>query len=129
MEMRKKVLGGIATAVVIVAVVIGFGMWFLSGSDSTYYYTQIDNSKIEKNDSDGGVVNLNGGMEYAYTLSAYNESGKEKDITFGASRQLREGAYIRLTVMPVRGVIEWSEVQYDELPEAVQDNYTDSGME
>lgn len=129
MEMRKKVLGGIATAVVIVAVVIGFGMWFLSGSNSTYYYTQIDNSKIEQNDSDGGVVNLNGGMEYAYTLSAYNESGKEKDITFGASRQLREGAYIRLTVMPVRGVIEWSEVQYDELPEAVQDNYTDSGME
>lgn len=120
---------GIATAAIIVVAVIGFGMWFLSGSNSTYYYTQIDNSKIERNDSDGGVVNLSGGMDYSYTLPAYNESGKGKDITFGASRELREGAYIRLTVMPVRGVIEWSEVQYDELPTTVQSNYTNAATE
>lgn len=120
METKKKVMAGIMTSAIIVAGVIGFCMWFLSGSGSAYYYTQIDNSKIEQNDSDGGVVNLSGGMDYSYTLPAYNENGKGKDITFGASRQLREGAYIRLTVMPVRGVIEWSEVQYDELPAAVR---------
>ena len=129
METKKKVMAGIATVAILVAGGIGFCMWFLSGSGSTYYYTQIDNSKIEQNDSDGGVVNLNGGMEYAYTLPAYDESGKGKDITFGASRQLREGAYIRLTVMPVRGVIEWSEVQYDELPTAVQSNYINAAAE
>ena len=44
-------------------------------------------------------------------------------ITFGASKELKEGAFIRLTVMPIRGVIEWKEVQYDELPAAVQGNY------
>lgn len=120
MVTRKKVMVGIMISAIIVAGVIGFCMWFLSGSGSAYYYTQIDNSKIEQNDSDGGVVNLSGGMDYSYTLPAYNENGKGKDITFGASRQLREGAYIRLTVMPVRGVIEWSEVQYDELPAAVR---------
>jgi hypothetical protein len=26
--------------------------------------------------------------------------------------------------MPIRGVLEWKEVQYDELPAAVQSNYT-----
>lgn len=120
MEMKKKVLVSIATAAIVVVGIIGFCMWFFSGSGSVYYYTQIDNSKIERNDSDGGVINLSGGMDYSYTLPAYNENGKGKDITFGASRELREGAFIRLTVAPVRGVIEWSEVQYDELPEAVQ---------
>ena len=34
--------------------------------------------------------------------------------------QLREGAYLRLSVLPVRGVTEWNEVQYEELPSAVQ---------
>lgn len=120
MEMKKKILVSIATAAIVVVGIIGFCMCFFSGSGSVYYYTQIDNSKIERNDSDGGVINLSGGMDYSYTLPAYNENGKGKDITFGASRELREGAFIRLTVSPVRGVIEWSEVQYDELPEAVQ---------
>lgn len=120
MEMKKKILVSMATAAIVMVGIIGFCMWFFSGSGSVYYYTQIDNSKIERNDSDGGVINLSGGMDYSYTLPAYNENGKGKDITFGASRELREGAFIRLTVSPVRGVIEWSEVQYDELPEAVQ---------
>ncbi len=120
--MKKRIMVGI-TVVVIVVGFICFCMWFLSGTDSTYYYTQIDNSKIEQVDSRGGVIDLKGGMSYSYTLSAYNENGDEKDITFGASRELKEGAFIRLTVMPVRGVLEWSEVQYNELPAAVQSNY------
>ncbi len=37
---------------------------------------------------------------------------------------MKEGAFIRLTVMPIRGVLEWSEVQYEELPAEVQGNYT-----
>ena len=116
--MKKGILFGIG-AVVLVAVCI----FFLSGADSTYYYSQIDNSKIEQVESRGGVINFSGSMDYSYTLLSYNESGKDKDITFGASRELREGAFIRLTVMPIRGVVEWKEVQYDELPATVQDQY------
>lgn len=125
METKKKVFAGVAIVAIIVVGIISFCMWFFSGSGSTYYYTQIDNSKIEQNESKGGVINLSGGLEYSYTLPAYNEKGKEKDIRFGASRELREGAFIRLTVTPVRGVLEWSEVQYEELPGAVQGNYAD----
>lgn len=81
---------------------------------------QIDNSKIEENHSRGGVINLNGSMDYSYTLPAYDENGQGTYITFGASRELREGAYLRLTVKPMRGVVEWSEVEYEEIPATVQ---------
>lgn len=121
--MKKKLSIGIAVVVIIVVGFIGFCMWFLSGTGSTYYYSQIDNSKIEQTESKSGVINFSGSMDYSYTLFSYNENGKGKDITFGTSRELKEGAYIRLTVMPIRGVLEWKEVQYEELPVAVQSNY------
>ena len=118
--MMKKIIIGIAAIVVLGAV--GLSMWSFSG-DGSVYYTQIDNSKVEEVDSEGGVIDFDGGMPYSYTLPAYDESGTEKDITFGTSRELKEDAFIRLTVMPFRGVTEWSEVQYDEIPEPVQSNY------
>ncbi len=121
--MKKIIMVGIIAAAVIAVGFICFCGWFFSGAESTYYYAQIDNSKIERVDSRGGVIDLHGGMDYSYTLYAYDENGNGKDITFGTSRELKEGAFIRLTVMPVRGVIEWSEVQYDELPAAVQSIY------
>lgn len=127
--MKKKMIFGITVAIVIGAGFICFCMWFLSGTGSDYYYSQIDNSKIEKVNSRGGVIDLHGGMSYSYTLPSYDENGNEKFITFGTSRELREGAFIRLTVMPVRGVLEWSEVQYDELPKDVQSNYAASANE
>ena len=46
--MKKKLSIGIAVVVIIVLGFIGFCMWFLSGTGSTYYYSQIDNSKIEQ---------------------------------------------------------------------------------
>lgn len=75
-------------------------------------------------DAKGGVISFKGNLPYSYTLLSYDEKGNEKEITFGTSRELKEGAFIRLTVMPVRGVLDWSEVQYDELPAAVQAHYT-----
>lgn len=122
--MKGKLTIGIAAVVILIVGVIGFCMWFLSGTGSTHYYSQIDNSKIEQTESKGGVINFSGSMDYSYTLFSYDENGKGKDITFGTSKELKEGAFIRLTVMPIRGVLEWKEVQYDELPAAVQSNYT-----
>lgn len=87
------------------------------------YYTQVDNSRIKENHPTGGVVDPTGGLAYSYTLPSYDEEGAEKDIEFGMSRQLREDAFLRLEVMPIRGVMNWSEVRYDELPEAVQGRY------
>ena len=121
--MKKQVKIVIGIAAVLLIALIGFCAWFLSGSGSTEYYAQIDNTKVEQVDSNGGVINFKGNLPYSYTLLSYDENGSEKEITFGTSRELREGAFIRLTVMPVRGVLDWSEVQYDELPAAVQEHY------
>lgn len=30
---------------------------------------------------------------------------------------------IRLEVVPIRGVIAWAEIQYEDMPSIVQDNY------
>lgn len=113
---------GIAAAVIICAALCG--AWLFFGLGSTYYYTQIDNSRLTQV-SPQGMIDLsgNGGMDHSYTLTAYDENGGERDITFGVSRELRESAYLCLTVQPGRGVLNWSEVQYDELPAAVQAHY------
>lgn len=121
--MTKKIITG--GGVIILIAFICFCGWLISGSGSIYY-TQIDNSSRKESDSEEGVINLtgDGGLDFSYTLTAYNEKGHEKEVTFGASKELREGAFICLQVMPVRGVLNWSEVQYDELPDAVQSCYT-----
>ena len=82
--MKKKILIGIAAAAF---VAICFGIFLLSGAGSTYYYSQIDNTKIEQTESAGGVINFGGSMDYFYTLHCYDKDGNEKDITFGTSRE------------------------------------------
>lgn len=120
--MKKNVFIGVGGVLAAVAVVIVLATGLMSGSGS-FYYTQIDNSKLTDGEPRDGVIDMQGGMPYSYTLTAYNEKGAEKDITFGASRELREDAFLQLTVSPVRGVVEWSEVSYEELPVKVQERY------
>ena len=125
-NMKKKlkiIIGVIGVVAVFLIGLVGFCAWFLSGSGSAEYYVQIDNTKVEQVDSNGGVINFKGNLPYSYTLLSYDENGSEKEITFGTSRELRDGAFIRVTVMPVRGVLDWCEVQFDELPSVVQAYY------
>ena len=80
------------------------------------YFTQIDNTKIEK-------LSSTDDMKYKYTLECYNEKGKKKELKFKTSRELKEDAFLKLEVKTL-GVHSWEEVQYDELPKKVQTNYT-----
>jgi len=125
MKSKKKM--GLAIIVVVVVVLIATAAFTIpslfDGSKATTYYTQIDNSKIEENNSRGGVVSFKGSLSYSYTLLSYDENGKEKKITFGTSKELQDGAFISLEVVPLRGVTSWAEVQYGELPAAVQNKY------
>ena len=118
--MGKKIFFG-ACAVLAAICVCGF---IISQTNGTYYYAQVDNSKTERDGVRDGVVDFNGDMKYSYTLLSYNDNGKDKEITFGTSRKLRDDAFICLTVKPFRGVIAWKEVQYDELPDAVKNQYS-----
>ena len=103
--------------VIIVAVVIlGLAYYFFCVKE-VVYYTQIDNTKIEK-------VSATDEMIYQYTLDCYNENGKKKEIQFKTSRELREDAYLMLEVINATGVHSWEEVQFNELPSKVQEQYT-----
>ena len=73
---------------------------------SVDYFTQIDNTNVEELSA----------HEYRYELTAFDEHGKMHDVRFTAYKKLREGAYLKLKVMAVRGVVSWEEVQYEELP-------------
>ena len=51
--MKKQVKIAIGTAAVLLIGLVGFCAWFLSGSGSTEYYAQIDNTKVEQVDTRG----------------------------------------------------------------------------
>ena len=111
----KKVL---AIVGVVVVVVLCIGVALFVGAGSSDYYSQIDNTKISEIDPEGS-------MKYAYTLMAYDENGDAKELSFKTAHELTEDAFIHLEVAPIRGVVSWEEVQYDELPAIVQSQYTE----
>ncbi len=80
------------------------------------YYTQIDNTKIEK-------ISTADNMKYEYELDCFSKSGIKKQIKFKTSRELREGAYLKLIVNALTGVNSWEEVELNELPNKVKEKY------
>ena len=111
MEDVKEKIPIIIAVIIVIALMIG-AFYFLC-IHKTVYYTRIDNTKIEE-------LPGNDDMKYQYTLMAYNKNGKEKEIQFKTTRELREDAYLELKVISIRGVINWKEVQEEELPDDVK---------
>lgn len=113
MERIKESLPMILAAFVAIIIVL-ITMYFLEFSQS-FYYTQIDNTKVER-------ISATDDMKYKYTLECYNETGNKKEIEFKTSRELREGAYLKLEVL-ASGVHSWEEIQFENLPDKVRLNY------
>ena len=111
MEEFKEKLPIIIAVIIVIALLVGAYYFLVLHKD--LYYTQIDNTKIEE-------ISGTDDMKYQYTLTAYNKNGKEKEVQFKTSRELREGAYLELDVMQIRGVINWREVQIEDLPDDVK---------
>ena len=105
----------LATLIIIFITLCGLAYYFLV-YQTKEYYVQIDNTKVE-------LLTTTDNMKYLYTLTGFNEVGKEKEIEFKTTRELREGAYLKLDVMAFRGVVSWNEVQEDELPDKVREVY------
>ncbi len=100
--------------IIVFLILCGIAYYYLF-IGTTIYYTQIDNTKVKE------ITNSD--MSYEYTLDCYKENGKKKLIKFKTSRELRESAFLKIEYMEITGVHQWEEVQYDELPEKVQDKY------
>lgn len=96
---------------VIIVIALAFGAYYFLFVHKDIFYTQIDNTKVEE---------VSGDMKYQYTLTSYSKNGKEKELQFKTSRELKEGAYLELEVMQFRGVFSWKEVQVEELPDIVK---------
>ena len=111
MESFKEKIPMIIAVIIVIALIIGAYYFLVVHKEQ--YYTQIDNTKIEE-------ISGTDDMKYQYTLTAYKKNGKSKEVQFKTSRELREGAYLELDVMQMRGVVNWREVQQDELPKDVK---------
>ena len=111
MDSFKEKLPIIIAVIIVIALIVG--AYYFLVIHKELYYTKIDNTKIEQ-------LSTTDDMKYQYTLKAYNKNGKEKEVKFKTSRELREGAYLELDFMQMRGVINWREVQENELPEDVK---------
>lgn len=114
--MKKKIL--IVLAVVLVLVAGASFLYLCNGDHSTVYYTMVDNNRVKEQ-----TAASSGAGSYEYHLDTYDADGNMKSLSFKTSRELREGAYLKLEVMPVRGVISWEEVKYENLPEAIKSVY------
>ena len=95
--------------------ICGLAYYFLEYNEAIYY-TQIDNNKVEK-------LAATDDMKYEYTLTCYNKNGNKKEVKFKTSRELREDAYLMLEVK-LMGVHSWEEIEYNNLPYKVQENYS-----
>ena len=114
----KKII--LVTTAMTVLISLFFLRMVFSNDAREFYYVKIDNGKIESLGARKGVIDFDGGMAYKYTLTGFNERGEEKTVSFGVNRHLKEGAYLKLSVVPIRGVTEWEEVIFEEMPEAVR---------
>lgn len=110
--MIRKFILSVSVAVVLLFISAGvllgpmvqrFGLY--EGS----YYTRVDNERIASSDS-------NDDLDYEYSLYAYARDGSRIEVRFGTSRILRDGAYLQLELLPLRGVVSWSEVDLQTVP-------------
>ena len=99
-EIKEKTLElfGIIAFIAICFVVI-----YVLFYQSTDYYVKVDNTKLKALSEED--------MKFEYTLDGYNSK---------TSRKLKEGAYLKLEVMYVRGVINWEEVTFKQIPTKAQ---------
>lgn len=117
MESAKLLI--IILIVALIILIVGAAVWFGWGGTGAEWYSQIDNSCVEETDASDDMI-------YEYTLVCYDADGRSRDISFKTSRILRQDAFILLETMPLRGVVSWEEVFWDELPPAVQEKYADA---
>ena len=113
---KKKTMAITSIAIVGLAAALLFAASMANLLLAGDYYVKIDNACVSENEPSGGIVNLGSSEPYLYKLGAVNATGDKAEIEFGTSRELRQDAFIKLDLQPIRGVVGWSEVTEDALP-------------
>ena len=116
-KLRTVLMIAGALALTLAAGIAAMGIIYQTTSENyESCYSRIDNSCVED-------VTPHGGMNYRYTLQVYSQEGVGKELELDTSRVLKDGAYILIKTAPLRGVIGWEELTYEQLPTAVQKHY------
>ena len=105
----------IIIGVILFIILCGIAYYYIFEKDYIFY-TQIDNTKLSE-------LAKSSSMKYEYNLAMYDENGERKNISFKTSRQLKEGAYLKIKYYPISGVNKWEEVTTEYLPEKVKLKY------
>jgi uncharacterized protein (TIGR01655 family) len=93
--------------------------WYSIDYGGSYYYAKILDDGTKKV-STTQVDKI--WYTFSYQEEAYSENGKVKSINFTANRNLRHGAYLRLTYNYRKGVTKWEEVKKSDIPEKALNN-------
>ena len=107
---------GAAVLIIVLGIAILAILFRTTEANASNVYSRIDNTLVQE-------ITPHGGMNYRYTLQVYAEDGTPSSLELDTSRILKDGAYILIRTAPLRGVLSWEEMQYDELPAAVQAKY------
>lgn len=113
MNLKEKL--PIIIGVIVFVILCGVSYYYIFEKDYTYY-TQIDNTKIKELDTSSS-------MKYEYNLEMYDTNGNQKKIKFKTSRNLREGAFLKVKYYFISGVNKWEEVDSENLPKKVKSKY------
>lgn len=113
----KKAIIITGTVFVLLAAVLAVVVFIGVGVGDNNFYTRIDNSNVKSVDDHD--------MKYSYSLPAVSKSGEKRNVKFMTYRQLREGAFLKLEILPMRGVTEWEEIQWNDLPDTIKSVFPD----
>lgn len=107
----------IITALILIAFIATPMYLYHKYQGGTYYYTKITKEPTNTEDAldDRGIKQ---GSIYTYNLSSVDNKGTEKDLEFDAykDKPLKENAYLKIKVNDIKGVLNWEEVQKDNIP-------------
>lgn len=109
---------GAAALVLVLGIAVLAILFRTTEANASSVYSRIDNDLVQE-------ITPHGGMNYRYTLQVYTEDGRASTLELDTSRILKDGAYILIRTAPLRGVLSWEELQYDQLPTPVQAKYTE----
>ena len=112
----KRLIGVVLVMTVLVLAGIGL-KW---GYDQVFvnadtWYAQVDGSHMSAAGENGNDFDVH------YELPAVDADGNAQTLGFDSSRELREGAYLKLETLALRGVVSWEEVQQKDIPAAAWD--------
>lgn len=113
----KKIILLLSVLTIVTSVLVGCN---LNRIETEKYYVQITvdgKEEVSKSDSSGEIM----GKKFSYKLLGFDKEGKEKELEFTATKNLRKEAILVLYYSEAKGVKSWEELNKVDLPTKVKE--------